>query len=491
MEHNSARIENSRCINKECVSSILHINRDMLPCKLIYFLPSLAEKSQHSFEKLFLLSKGVTIDQIGYSKSIVEIFNLVSISLWGAIIDSLNKGHKIFITSLVLIHTLATFSLPWVIDIVSDVAANSTGNVTLYGNKHGKKHPPEIKLLNPSTVLIAITVVHIISHFSKTGQGIYRDLAVTKVIYTKDEPCTTIGEQKVIAPLGTALGGLIAGLAVDHFVVKGQSPYMITYYTYIPLSLLALPIFYLIIKQGDWSFGGTRDLSYRKKALVISKDIGGIIRSPDNVVFLLSLFVHAYCRETFHQFNNIYMHKTIKSSKTWMSVCNATEMIFEMMAYKLSTKLIKLVGGRRRCLSLVLFVGAGKLVLLSFCNTSVHVFLLQPLSGMERGLAFSAMIEEIWMMFPKTATTSGIILYHILQGFAPKTISSSVDGFIYHKYGAMCLFRGVAVVVALWSVFVTIVFEISKRRRERNAGVGATNTGVEHEDGFQELDEGL
>ena len=325
---------------------IFAIDREMLSCKLIFFFHNAGFKCLNSFKSLYYLSFGIGIDKVGLSSSIVGISQLLWFPLWGMLIDFISKRRQTFITVVVLLATFTNFSIPWLLQAIAEheiiTICTNTTNATL---RHNSTCISKVKLVNSDTFFYAITLIGAVCSVCTIGEISYRDTAVIKVTYTRSK-LHNIGEQRTLAPLGMAIGTLIAGFAIDHYHHPHHSPYLVAFYIYVPLSLLGLPFLFDITKKADWSYGTTVVATGASKAIAIGRDIASVAGSTENVVFLASIFVFGYGADTYSHFLYIYMHKEMrKPSKTIMAVSSAIGTLSEMVALKFSMKMIHLVGG--------------------------------------------------------------------------------------------------------------------------------------------------
>ena len=328
------------------VRKMLTINKEMLACKLIFFFHNAGFRCLNSFKGLYYLSFGIGVDMVGLSASIVGISQLAWFPFWGMLIDFISKSREIFITVVVLLATFSNFSIPWLLQMVAETkrttictnATNGTSNDT-------STCTSKVKLLNQNAFFYAITVIGLICSIGEIGEVSYRDAAVIKTTYTRIKPYN-IGEQRVLAPFGMAVGTLIAGFAIDHYKHMHESPYMVAFYIYVPLSLLGLPILYVITRQTDWKYGVTQTSS-TNKAMTIARDVGSVLSRFENVVFLTSIFMFGFCADIYSHFLYIYMHREMNQpSKTIMAVSSAIGTLCETITLKVSMKLIELIGGK-------------------------------------------------------------------------------------------------------------------------------------------------
>ena len=124
----------------------------------------------------------------------------------------------------------------------------STVDITAIGSfNHTTSNSTQVchtttKLINPGVLFYAVAANGLISSFLCAGMMSYTEAAIIKTVFTRKKTYS-YGEQKVFGPIGSAVGALMAGVAVDHFHPKHVSKYVITFFIYVPLSLLMLPFF--------------------------------------------------------------------------------------------------------------------------------------------------------------------------------------------------------------------------------------------------------
>ena len=123
--------------------------------------------------------------------------------------------------------------------------------------------------MNPDTLFYAVCINSLVSTLCFCGAMAYTECVIIKVVFTRSKGYT-YGEQKVFGPIGAGLGVFLAGVAIDHYKPKHLSKYLAAFYLYVPISLLMLPLLYILTKQADWNFG-KRKKSERKVPVV--KDI--------------------------------------------------------------------------------------------------------------------------------------------------------------------------------------------------------------------------
>jgi len=126
----------------------------------------------------------------------------------------------------------------------------------------------------------------------------------------------------------------MAGVAVDHYKPKHLSPYLAAFYLYVPLSLLMLPLLYILTKQANWDYGKRKK---GEKKVPILKDVMNVIRKLDNVVFLISATVSGLSLCMYMHYMFIYMDQVMKPTKTMLSMTTVVSMLSELLVYHFSS----------------------------------------------------------------------------------------------------------------------------------------------------------
>jgi len=276
----------------------------------------------------------------------------------------------------------------------------------------------------------------------------------------------TYGEQKVFGPIGSALGGVLAGLAVDNYKPKHLSPYFAAFYLYVPLSLLMLPLLHILTKQADWNYGRRKK---GEKKIPIIKEVMNVFKKSENFVFLFSCIISGTSLMILFHYLFIYMNRVMKPTKTMMSMATVISMASELLIYPFSSKIIRFLGGQIRCVTLGIFSSAVRLAILSYCTHPWQVFLIQPLHGIGMSLGWTSMIEHIWAIFPKEITTTAIGILVCLHWTGPGILTNVIGGYLYRIYGGPPLFRAMAIIAGSWCIFMVVYYEILNKKSHSEA----------------------
>merc|ERR1712198_452350 len=103
------------------------------------------------------------------------------------------------------------------------------------------------------------------------------------------------------------------------------------------------------------------------------KHIYTTFKKFDNLIFLVAVLFSGTSLSVYYSYLFIYVDKNMHPTKTLLSLTSVVSMASELFIYPISSKLIKLVGGRMRCVVLGIASTALRLWLLCQC-TSVAYF---------------------------------------------------------------------------------------------------------------------
>jgi len=302
------------------------INVEMIPCKLTFFCNSAALSSVFPFLNLFYVSSGLSTTQAGICSAIENCFSMFAVPMWGAFIDR-TKRHKPLLVVLVLMTIITKFAKPWVVYFITTTKTNNTTvtpNMT-YQQRINYDFNPESVLAvgNQTQVFIGLMISGILSSIFYSGVMSYTEGTTVKVIYSRKGTKPSYGAQKVLAPIGFAVGSFIAGLAVDYYHPTGHLSHLTAaFYVYLPFKLLLLPLLYILTVQADWSIVRQNENREEMKDAI-----------KKNAMFLLSIFIAGVCLRVYTEFSFLFMHKEFQTTKTLMSLTMVIAMVSEYVVY--------------------------------------------------------------------------------------------------------------------------------------------------------------
>ena len=90
----------------------------------------------------------------------------------------------------------------------------------------------------------------------------------------------------------------------------------------------------------------TRPNQTIQNSVFYSRDIYNTFKKFENLVFLITVLFSGLSLSVVFSYLYIYADETMHPSKTMLSLFNVVSMASELLIYPLSSKLIKLVGGR-------------------------------------------------------------------------------------------------------------------------------------------------
>ena len=466
----------------------LFMNLEMLPCKLLYFLAGGEMGSLFPFLALFYVSSGIPVSRVGFITGIAISFSLIADPLWGILIDKLNH-RKLLFTILCLGTTFTHFCQPWVAMSVSNTKTkvtclqNST-NATEFTEVNNNTCKSTQHLVNPNELFYVMTANRVISSIFYHGLKIAYEGTVIKVILSRKTK-QIYGKQRVLSPVGYALGSFLSGVAVDHYKSKSLSRYTAAFFVYMPFNLMIIPLLLLLLRQAKWDKVRKRE----EDEVPTTNSFIQIFKSCSNLMFLFSLCVSSLCYSAYGGYFSIFMKDKMNSTATMISVSLSAAMFAELVVYGLSPIIIKYCGGPMPCIILGIFSYFPRFMLTSYCRKLWIMPMIQLFHGIGYSLSWAAQIEHALRIFPKEISTTAFGLISSLHLVA-KVVGYSSYGIIYHKYGGPNLFRGVAILACVWSLIMTIYFgmkhRISKRKDKPTVAVRQTND-IELEDVSAEL----
>lgn len=449
----------------------LCFTKELIPCKLLFFTLDASFSSLFSFLGLYYLSSGLTVTQLGLINGIGSGFSLIAHPLWGGLVDSAIKHRTLLLISLTIGTTVLEFGKPWVVmffsktetiykcignnTVVHSAMLNATANCTSHA-----------KLLNPDTVFYAAAINGVFSSIVISGLMTYLEGAVIKTVFTRKKE-HSYGEQKVFGPIGMALGSFVAGVAVDHYhPTNGLSPFLAAFYIYLPLSLLQIPLLYVLTKQAKWDYGTVKKDDDNKKGLI--RHVVDAFKIPYNQMFLASVFICGITSCIYGNFLFIYMYQVMNPPKTVMSLMTVASSVSELFIYPFSSKLIKLFGGHMRCIITGMSLYSVRLVVLSFARSPWAVLPLSLMGGVAQSLAWTAMIEKTWMIFPKQITNTAIGILVTFHYTTPSILSNVFGAMLYHHFGGVSLFRVMAAINAVWCLIMFLYYVVGNKSTQSN-----------------------
>lgn len=446
------------------VDKILCLRKDMIPCKLLFFFMDASGSCFWNYLTLFLISIGLTVTQAGAILGLGGGLLLFLGPFWGILIDSIKRNHVPLFMSLSLITTAVHFWCPWFASWVTETEYivqcqhNSTG---LNGSDSNCTHLAQ--LANQNMLFVAFLLNAVINTVFMAGLGCYTEGIVMKRVFNGNSD-ETYGEQKAFGPIGYAIGSFLAGVLVDSYKPLNLSPFTATFYLFLPLNLLTIPFLYIITKQIDWGKKGSEE---RKNRLSIFKDVANVFKNVDNFMFIMAVFMQGMALNIFEGYLYLYMLDKMHTKKTNLALATVIATISEAIIYPMSAKLIKVAGGPVRSIIFGMVIFSLRLLFLSWCTQPWHVFINQSLRGFTLSLPWAAMVQHIWLIFPKDMTTTAVGILHSIFFIGSAVITNFVGGYVYNKYKGEILFRGMAVLCGVSALFFLFYFQVILRNRTK------------------------
>lgn len=326
-----------------------------------------------------------------------------------------------------------------------DINSNKDNVFLLNNNSSGSNCTHHVQLLNQKIVFYTAAAHWLLCSSVCAGLITVLETTVLERISSMKR-AHSYGEQKVLAPIGSALGSFLSGVAIDHYKSKKISHFLASTYIYLPISLTVPVLLYIITKQTKRSTNQTietlkdeRESSNEQEASFTTS-----IKGRRAVFFLISTFVAGLTTSTYGSYNIFYIFQTLNPTKTIMSLMTVTSSFSNLIVLPFTGKIIRFYGGHNRCIIISLALFCLRLLCFTFCSHVWQIFLLQLMSGITRPLLFNAMIERTMALFPKRSLATAIGLFITISHTLTGMIASVLGGYLYHHYGAIKMFRWMA-----------------------------------------------
>jgi len=210
------------------------------------------------------------------------------------------------------------------------------------------------------------------------------------------------------------------------------------------------------------------------------KHVYNAFKKFDNLVFLVSVLFSGTSLCVYYHYLFIYVDSHMHPTKTMLSLSSVVSMASELVIYPISSKLIKLFGGRMKCVVIGIASTALRLWLLCQCTEAWHILLIQPLNGIGVSLGWTAMIEHIWAIFPKEITTTAIGILVSFHWIGPGIGVNIIGGQLYRKYGGPPLFRTMSYIAGSWCV-IMLIYIACRQPEELPSAKEAVKEGKENQ----------
>lgn len=290
------------------------------------------------------------------------------------------------------------------------------------------------------------------------------------------------GKQRLWGAVGFGLAALASGVGIELSGSKGPN-YFTMFYIFLGSNICLFICCCLLDMSGHQT--NKNDLLKKEKSKKPNM-IKGLIKTfkKFNVsFFLLTTLVMGIANGLLYGFMFLYI-QDLNGSKIIMGLSILVACSTEVMMFPVSNSVIKLLRGNLVAITIAFATYVIRFAGFSLLQNAWYILLLQLLHSVCFALYWNATVYHISDIAPPgmQATFLGI-MNGIFFGFAGG-FSSVFGGIIYNHFGGRKMFRGYAVICAVWTVFLMLHCLERKKRgkldsRKARAERAAQNVDME------------
>lgn len=466
----------TRCLT----SSTLYL----LPCKISYFL-FYSSLGCLIFINVFLVSIGMTPSEAGVISGLCDCVSSISGPCWGMLADRTGHRKCIFIVLLAGMATLF-FSLPWVAAVfqkeysVVCYRSNFT-NLNDQTNTNGSNFPlsNDCNVLVPfqSSLFFAMLCLKMTGSIFATPALSFLDSIVMNVVAEEGHG---YGMQRMYGAIGMGVTTLLAGLAADHYNIRGKSKYTAVFLVYLPLILLTIFNALLLFKKRE--VRKSRNTSYinnnvnededdatstlciseipqRKSRKQIIVDIG---KRPKNIAVLLTTLIAGILFAVTASFSFLIIETEMNGTKASMGFFILVNCFSEGVMFAFSQSFFDVLGGPIICLEIGVLTWIVRSFAISYIKNAWLAALPQILQSFSFALYWAAMNKYIHEIAVKEVYTTLFGVFNSIYFGVGGLVGDVVGGIIFHYYGGPILFRSTGFLGCIWFMIMIAYFHCGR-----------------------------
>ena len=330
-------------------------------------------------------------------------------------------------------------------------------------NKTDGKSNQKCTSKNPDHVFILMTVwLGLIGAFDG-GIPLLIDNSVLDTI--GKVKTSDFGKQRLWGSIGFGLAAFASGVGVD--LSGGNKP---NYFTMFYIFLTSNVCLFICCCFLDMSGAGQTSNNDNRESLKKPHLIKGLIYSfkKFNVTFFfITVLMMGFANGLLFGFMFLYI-QDLNGSRIVMGVSILVACMTEVLMFPISSKTIKLLHGNLAAVAVAFAAYAVRFAGFSFLHNAWFILIFQLLHSLSFALFWDAVENHTSDIAPPgmQATFLGI-MNGLFFGFAGG-VSSIVGGTVYNYFGGRNMFRGYAIICAVWTVF--LILHILERRRSGKLG---------------------
>jgi len=462
----------------------------MIPSKLAYLLYGAILGLHLPYLVIFCTAVGLTNSQAGFISGLRYGSAALAGPMWGYLADYTGR-RKLIMAAISIGSAFPIFAMPW---IARSIHPNPNMNCTFLQETNFTTPVTcnEVEREKQVTILfyviLAITMFGSVFVMSMPG---YVDSIVIHVAKTGKKEAG-FGAQRIFGSIGFTIANFLGGVAADAYNYPGISHYTAVFLMYLPSCLLLIPVGCYLVGQASWEVDKDEveaNTVSDEDEMGIGKKVLMLFKRFDVSFFMATVFISGLGNSLFLSFSYSlveHMHVT----KTQQSLIVSAGSVSELAVFPLTSMIIKKIG-TAPCITLGIFSYLIRFLSMSYAKVFWVAAMTNLLHCIGFALSWAAMMEHTHKIAtPQISGTLFNIMCGMFYNFSA-FFANMLGGVLFDKVGGKMLFRYVAALCGIWTVFLLIFYGwqhvqnkkvyISENSMQYNASQGNTGvTGVEN-----------
>ena len=273
------------------------------------------------------------------------------------------------------------------------------------------------------------------------------------------------GKQRLWGAVGFGLAAFASGVGIELSGQKGPN-YFTMFYIFLASNICLVVCCCLLKMTGHHSKDDLLN-NERKKKPNLMKGLIKTFKKFNVTFFFFTVLVMGIANGLLYGFMFLYI-QDLKGSKIIMGLSILVACSTEVMMFPISNKVIQLLRGNLPAITLGFAVYVLRFAGFSLLQNAWYILLLQLTHSICFALFWNAAVYHTADLAPEgmQATLFGI-MNGVFFGFAG-AFSSIVGGIFYNQFGGRNMFRGYAIICAVWTLF--LILHIIERKMSGKLG---------------------
>lgn len=450
------------------ISSIIKVDRYMLPCKVAYFFALAKDASFLPFIIPFLVGMGLSTSEAGLISGIRLVGMILGGPFLGYIADK-RQNHKQIVILLIGVSLFLIGGQPIVSmavgvkgknkchHAVTNVTSNKTSNVIANDESGNEKYV--------STRFIVMLFLNIIGSFF---DGSIMSIVDTGVVHRIHAATTTkdFGWNRLFGSFGYATGSFMVGVAIDYFPKANVNCFTAAYCFYVIFSI-GLGVCSCFLYLGKNIEHQQPENVYKTVNVKVKKTVLATLKNIEVVAFILTTFFMGVFHSVYVNFLSLRLQE-IKATTSLIGLTISVGSLACVPFLMFSSKCIELFGGIWSSIIISCFTFVVRFFGFAYIQNPWIAVPINALNGFGFGLNIVSMILYIKTVSVPQIYTSMLSIMNITYYGVGFITANIVGGFIFNKYQGKVLFSICSGVAAVWTIILVLFRGMQRLMKSTN-----------------------